>query len=361
MSSSATTSTEIPKTMKRLVVKEPGPDVKSCKIEIETIDVPIPKSGQVLIKVIAAAVNPSDYGSWKNCKIEQCPFAMGKEGCGIVVQSNMTTSMSLMSNIKVGSHVGFIGLKNKQGSYSEYVVADGVSGVFTLPNDLPLEDAASFFVNPYTAIGILDTVKHTGSKAFIHTAAASQLGQMLVKLTLQEGGIEIINVVRRQEQADILIKLGAKHVVVTDDDDEDKWKTELQTKATELNCTVAMDAVAGKMSGNLLEILPPKSTVFVYGGLAGKVENVNPMDLIYKEKQLKGFYLTSWIEKGGMIVGTVPRLLMATRKVIAGLGNNGWSSSQFQDTTMEKVQEDTVKLLESTATGIKLRVRMDTV
>ena len=88
-----------------------------------------------------------------------------------------------------------------------------------MPDDLPVEDAASFWVNPYTALGILDTAKSCGSKVLVHTAGASQLGQMMNKLVRgpeSDGGVgggyagmQIINVVRREEQVKILEALGA--------------------------------------------------------------------------------------------------------------------------------------------------------
>ena len=349
---------EIPKTMKRLVVTAPGKDIASCKIEIEELPVPEPGAGQVLIKVVAAAINPSDYGSWSRCTPEQCPFVMGKEGCGVIVKvgPGFMTSVATALTCQVGTKVGFTGLKDNQGTYSEYVVVDALIGVWPMPADFPIEDAASFFVNPYTAIAILDTVKSEGSKAFVHTAAASQLGQMIVKLAPEEN-IEVINVVRRDEQAEILKKLGAKHVIVTGSD-EAKWKAELQSKIKELDAKVAFDAIAGRMSGDLLDLIPPKGSVYIYGGLAGKVENVNPTDLIYQEKELKGFFLTSWIKKGDPI-RMMARMMAAGKKVKAGLANGGWSSTQFKDTAMEDVQADVVKLIESGATGVKLRVRFD--
>ena len=350
---------EIPKTMKRLVVTAPGKDLPSCKIGIEEVPVPEPGAGQVLVKVTAAAVNPSDYGSWYRCTPEQCPFAMGSEGCGVVVKvgPGFMTSVATALTCQVGTKVGIAGLKNKQGTYAEYVIADAPIGVYPMPADLPIEDAASFFVNPYTAIGILDTVKSKGSKAFVHTAAASQLGQMIVKLAPQEN-IEVINLVRREEQAEMLKKLGAKHVVVTGSD-EAKWKAELQSKIIELEATVAFDAIAGTMSGDLLDLMPPKGSVYIYGGLAGKAENINPLALIYQEKELKGFFLSSWIQKGDP-VRMIARMMAAGSKVNAGLANGGWSSSQFKDTTMENAQADVVKLMESSATGAKLRIRFDT-
>ena len=71
--------------MKRLVVTAPGKNVASCTIEVEEVPVPKPGSGEVLIKVHAAAINPSDYMSWFVVKPEQCPFPMGNEGSGIIV------------------------------------------------------------------------------------------------------------------------------------------------------------------------------------------------------------------------------------------------------------------------------------
>jgi NADPH2:quinone reductase len=348
-------SAKIPTTMKRLVVTASGKDVASCKIEIEEIPVPKPGSGEVLIKVAAAAIHPSDYGAWVG-KPEKCPFAMGDEGSGVVVATGggFATSLSTFT-CKVGTNVGFVSLKNKQGAYSEFVVASAIESVFAMPDDLPVEDAAAFFVNPYTAIAILDTAKKQGAKAMINTAAASQLGQMMVKLAPKEG-MEIINVVRREEQAELLKSIGANHVVVSGSGDA--WKEELKAKVEELGATVAFDAVAGRSAGDLLDVLPPKGIVNVYGVVAGKVENVDPLALIYYEKNIKGFFLTSWLMQGGML-SLFFRLMSATRKVNSGLRQGGWSSSQFKDTMLENAQADIVKLLDSSFTGQKLRIRFD--
>lgn len=343
---------EIPTTMKRLVVTAPGKDVASCKIEIEEVPVPKPARGEVLIKVVAAVINPSDYGSWFRCKPEHCPVTMGKEGSGVVVASGGGLS-SL--TIRTGSGVGFCNLPYRQGSYSEYVVATAMGSVFSMPDDLPTEDAAAFFVNPNTAIGIIDTAKSTeGAKAFVHTAAASQLGQMIVKLAPSEG-VEVINVVRREEQAELLKNIGAKHVVVSSGD---SWKEELAAKVKELGATVAFDAVAGQSTGDMMDALPKKGTVYLYGTLAGKVAGIDPIDMIYHGKKLKAFSLENWIRQGGLLA-TAIRLKMAGGKVNDGLGEGGWSRTSFMDTTLENVQADAVRLIEKSATGQKLRVRFD--
>lgn len=347
-----TNPTDIPTKMKKMIIVEKGSTVKDCKIEILTdADVPTPGPNEILVKVIAAAVNPSDYGSWTTAEPKD---AMGNEGCGIVV----STGGGLMTRrVTIGQKVGIIGAKNNQGTYSEYVTVSATDGLFPLPVEVPVEDCASFFVNPYTVLGIMDTAKSMGSKALIHTAAASQLGQMMNKLANSptSNGVEIINVVRRQEQVTILEKLGAKHIV---NSAEDNWKATLKAKVEALNCTVGFDAVAGSTSGDILGCLPSKGTLFVYGGLAGACTGIGPMELIYKQKQVKGFLLPNWIANGGLMM-TVPRMIGAGRKVNAGLGPGGWAVTQFKDIALDNVQDECVKLLEGSATGIKLRVRFD--
>jgi len=337
---------DIPKTMKRLVVTKTDPELSKCVLTVEETKVPTPKSGQVLVKVTAAAVNPSDYGSWTRAAEKYLPMAVGKEGCGIIVASGGGLLSTFSAG--VGTAVGFVNLPNYQGAYAEYVVADALH-VYALPADLNVADAASFFVNPYTAVGILDTAP----KALIHTAAASQLGQMMVQLAPKLGKT-VVNVVRRKEQIDLLTKLGAEHVICTADAD---WKEQLSNKIDELGITTAFDAVAGPMAGELLTLLPKGGTCYVYGALAGKVSQIDPMDLIYKQKHLKGFYLVEWIQAGG-ILATLPRIRHATSLVMEGL-KDGWSASQFQDTTLEKMHYDLLELMSSGATGKKLRVRLE--
>lgn len=352
---------EIPKEMKRLVVTSPGnaTSVADCTIEVETVPTPAPESGEVLIKMVAAPINPSDYGSWYKSKKESYPMPIGNEGCGIVVASG--GGMSTM-RLSVGTKVGVLASSPtangaKQGSYSEYVVANAVTGVFPMPDDVPVEDCASFFVNPYTAVGIIDTARRAGSsKAIVHTAAASQLGQMLVKLA-PSMDVEVINVVRREEQKELLGKLGAKHVVVTTSGEEDSWKAELKAKIKDLGATAAFDAVSGDMTGHIMDCMPAKGAVYLYGGLAGRAGNIDPSDLIYRRKRLEAFYLSSWIKEGGPLK-MVPRMYSAGKTVNSGLKSpDGWCCSQFQDTTMEKAHEDIVKLLDGVATGKKLRIR----
>ena len=360
-------TTAIPLEMKRLVVTSPGNggSVADCMVEVQTVPTPTLKPGEVLIKVVAAPVNPSDYGGWyKSSPSSSYPMPMGKEGCGIVISS--ASEGGLMSGITssfrcpVGTKVGFVVTDPSQGSYSEYVAVSAMTGAFPMPEDVPIEDCASFFVNPYTAVGILDTAQQAGSsRAIVHTAAASQLGQMLNKLAAANG-MEIINVVRRQEQREVLDKLGAKHIVVAADGvDDTTWKAELRDKVKDLGATCAFDAVSGDMTGHLLDCMPSGGVVYVYGVLAGKANGIDPLDLIYRRKQLKGFFLTSWLREGGAM-RMIPRMLSAGGTVNSGLkAPDGWCRSQFVDTTMEEAHVEIVRLLGTTITGKKLRIRFD--
>lgn len=335
-----------------------GSSVADCVVEVQTVPTPTPKFNEVLIKVVAAPVNPSDYGGWyRPGPTTTYPLPMGKEGCGIVVASGGMTS-SFKCPVK--SKVGFIINDNSQGSYSEYVTVSALTGAFHMLDDVPIEECASFFVNPYTAVGILDTAERANSscKAIVHTAAASQLGQMLNKLAVTKD-MEIINIVRRPEQKELLEELGAKHIIVTDGDDVETWKTELRSKVKELGVTHAFDAVSGDMTGHILDCMPSGGVVYLYGGHAGKANGINPLDLIYRRKQLKGFLLTSWLYEGGTM-RMIPRIMSASGVVNAGLQNpDGWARSQFFDTTMEKAHAEIVRLLSGSSTGKKLRIRFD--
>ena len=85
---------------------------------------------------------------------------------------------------------------------------------------------------------------------------------------------------------------------------------------------------------------------------------INPLDLIYRQKQVKGFLLQSWIQYGGMLM-MVPRMISTAKRVNAGLAKGGWSASQFKDVKLDTMQGDLVTLLEGKATGIKLCVQFD--
>ncbi len=116
-------------------------------------------------------------------------------------------------------------------------------------------EGASAFVNPLTALGMVETMKREGHKALVHTAAASSLGQMLNRICLADG-IELVNIVRRKEQAEILRAIGAKHVC---DASAPTFMEDLTEALAATGATLAFDAIGGgKLAGQILNAMEPR-------------------------------------------------------------------------------------------------------
>jgi len=340
--------------MKRLVLTMSNHDVTKAVLEIQDAPVPKPVCGEVLIKVTAAPVNPIDYDKCQTTPEDQCPMTMGSEGSGVVVASGIDGGFGAPA---IGTKVGFCIQGGDQGSWSEYVTVNSLKACFPMPERLKIEDAASFFLNPFTAVGILDTVRNnTSNNTFVHAAAASTIGQMMVKMAMEKGDVNIICVVRREEQAELLRGIGAKHIVVTGK--SDAWKGDLKRLIDEHKCTCAFDPIGGEWTGQILSLLPNKGTSFVYGGLSGPVTGIDVTDIIYNQKELKGWWLTSWL-RGYTGLWKYLRLKWTLEKVTAGLVSGGWSSTQFCDTDMENMKDDLQKQMVAGAIGTKLRIRFD--
>ncbi len=203
-------------------------------VEVGTTTFPDPTGNQVLVRMEAAPINPSDLALlFGPCDLENATYSPGKivakmpepfnsgakgrhgqrmpvgnEGAGTVIAAGD----SPMAQALVGQRVACV----PGNAFSQYAIADAA---MCLPlGDVSSEDGASAFVNPMTALGFVETAKMEGHKAIVHSAAASNLGQMLNKIC-QEDGIDLVNIVRKQEQADLLKGMGAKYVVNSSDDD----------------------------------------------------------------------------------------------------------------------------------------------
>ena len=237
--------------MKSVIYREKG----VVDYEADLMDIPKPGPGQVLIKVECAVLNPSDIYSMQgdyNGRYEY-PQTPGGEGSGTVIASGG----GFLAWTCVGKRVGFTriaesgGKFTKGGSYAEYVVTNAFQTV-TLDDNISWEQGACSFVNPITAIGLLDKIKEYKARAVIQTGAASQLGRMMIRLC-NENNIPLINVVRREEQIEMLKKdYGAKYVLNSKSEDFDD---ELYKLSKELNANVALECVAGETTGRILQTL----------------------------------------------------------------------------------------------------------
>jgi len=252
-----------------------------------------PGPGEVLVRVAAAPVNPSDLMSLRGLYgvKKTPPFTPGLEGAGVVVAAGSVGLKAL-----VGRRVACGAPEDGEGTWGEYMRTHGARCLPLLPGTDD-ERGASLIVNPLTAWALLDRVERGRHKAFVHTAAASALGKMLLRLSIRRG-IPGIHVVRREEQAALLRSLGAEHVLVSTAPDFDARAKEV---CRGLQATIAFEAVAGALTGRVLEALAKGGRVTVYGGLSEEpCGAIDPRALIFHGKSVDGFWLADWFKQAGV-------------------------------------------------------------
>jgi NADPH:quinone reductase-like Zn-dependent oxidoreductase len=288
----------------RSLIKKSG----ELQISLAQVDIPEPGENEVVVRVEASPINPSDLGlligaadmaTAKASGTRDAPVVtaqvpevamkamagrldesmpVGNEGAGVVVKTGSSDAAKAL----MGKTVAMIG----GAMYAQYRTLNARDCQVLPPGTTPA-DGASWFVNPLTALGMTETMRREGHKALVHTAAASNLGQMLNKICLKDG-IDLVNIVRSQEQAEILRKIGAKHIV---DSTSPAFMDDLTNALVETGATLAFDAIGGgKLAGQILtcmEIAVNKTAkvysrygsnvhkqVYVYGGL-----DVRPIEL----------------------------------------------------------------------------------
>lgn len=255
---------------------------------LQEVEVPIPEKGEVLIKIESSPVNPSDNsfirGIYSTKKT--LPVIPGFEASGIVV----ATGDDFMSKRLLGKAVACFAPQDGDGTWAEFMVTKN-NMVIPLKKGLDLEQGSMLMVNPLSVIAMLEIAKKGGHKAIANTAAASALGQMLNKLC-NEKKLPIVNIVRRDEQVQLLKNQGAAYVL---NSSSDNFSEELSSIFSKLRVTLAYDAIAGDIAADLLEALPSGGEVMVYGGLSEQAIPAHPGKLIFEKKKLSGFWLSEWI------------------------------------------------------------------
>lgn len=146
-------------------------------------------------------------------------------------------------------------------------------------------------INPYTAWALVGLAREAGTKAIVQTAAGSAQGRMIQRLAASHG-IGVINVVRRPEQAAELIQAGMAPALCSADADFD---TQLAALCKIHNARIAFDAVGGALTNHVARALRPGGRVIVYGGLSGEEPRIGADQLIFRDKKLEGFWLSSWL------------------------------------------------------------------
>jgi NADPH2:quinone reductase len=302
-------------------------------LEVSLAEVPVPALApdEVLVRVEATPINPSDLGLlFAGADLTRAAFSgtparpvvrvsvpadalramagrldqpmpVGNEGAGVVVDAGTASEAQAL----LGRVVALIG----GGMYAQLRVMKAALCLPLPPGTTPAE-GASCFVNPLTALGMVETMRREGHKALVHTAAASNLGQMLVKIC-QADGIPLVNVVRKPEQEALLRGLGAKYVCNTT---APSFLDDLTQALVETGATLAFDAIGGgKQVGQILACMEAAllrtakefsrygstthKQVYVYGALdRGPTEFQRSFGLSWG---IGGWLLTPFLQKIG--------------------------------------------------------------
>lgn len=263
------------------------------RLELVEKDMPTPKSDQVLIKVEATPINPSDHGvmfGWTDMSkasstgsgdstVLSAPVSshgmkvmkgrlgqalpVGNEGSGTVVAAGDSEYAQSLLGKKVAAMGG--------GMYGQY---RAVNAMMCLPlkDEHTAKEGASCFVNPLTALCFIETMRLEDHTAIVHTAAASNLGQMLNRIC-QADGVDIVNIVRRQEQVDLLKGMGANYIVNSSDD---SFMADLTDAIHTTGATLGFDATGGgKLASDILMAMEGAAArtpgaYSIYGSVAHK-------------------------------------------------------------------------------------------
>ena len=358
---------------------------KSGQLELSLAKVAIPEPGpeQVVVKVEASPINPSDLGlltgpadlsqakvsgSGADIKVTApvpqtaLPFLtarldqsmpVGNEGAGAVIKAGASEAAQKL----MGKTVSVIG----GAMYAQYRLVKAAD-CQPLPAGTKAADGASWFVNPLTALGMTETMKREGHKALVHTAAASNLGQMLNKICLKDG-IGLVNIVRSAEQARLLKGIGATHVV---DSTALTVLEDLTQALVETGATIAFDAIGGgKLVGQILtamEMAINKTAkeysrygssvhkqVYIYGGLdTGPTILNRGFGMMWG---VGGWLLTPFLQKIGR-----PDQMRLRERVVSELKTTFASHYTTTISLQEALQLDNIAAYAKRATGEKFLI-----
>lgn len=255
-------------------------------LQVREAPEPVPGRGEVRVRMIASPINPSDllmvrgrYG-----RQPSLPATPGFEGVGIVEAGS-----GLLARRVMGRRVAV--LNSGDGNWKEQVVIPARQAV-PVPRELSDEQAATFFVNPATAVVLTRHILQVPAGAWLlQTAAGSTLGRMIIQLG-RRFGFRTLNVVRRREQAEELLRLGGTAAIAANDEP-------LADRVAALTggegVRYALDAVGGTTGSEVARTLGRSGRLIVYGTLAGEPLSVDPRTLMVGQKRIEGFWLSEWV------------------------------------------------------------------
>ena len=276
----------IPSTMHAVQLDEPN-----GRLTLREIRVPRPQAGQVLIRMAAAPINPSDLGAISGFSYSgkrQFPFTAGLEGSGTVIEAGEGFMPRLLNGRRVACSAPLTG----DGTWAEYMVTSAESCV-PLNKDVSLEQGAMMLVNPLSALAIFEIAERGKHRAIVNTAATSALGGMILRIGKRRN-IPIIHVVRRQEQVDLIRGQGGEYILNSSDAD---FAEQLRTMVHTLQATLLLDAIGGSMTKDLAEAAPFGSTILLYSRLSDEDSLIDARTALAKQLHFDGWFLPNWFRE----------------------------------------------------------------
>ncbi len=280
----------VPSSMHAIQLDEPN-----GKLTLREIPVPRPQAGQVLVRMAAAPINPSDLGALAGFSYSgerHYPFTPGLEGSGTVVEAGA----GLMPRLLNGRRVACGAMLTGNGTWAEYMVTSA-SLCVPLNQRIRFEQGAMLLVNPLSALAMFEIAQQGRHRALVSTAAASALGGMILRLGKRRN-IPVIHIVRRQTQVELIRGRGGEYVLNSSDAD---FARQLQTTAHRLRATLLLDAIGGSMTQILAEAAPFGSTILLYSRLAGQDSVINPTTALVKHLHFEGWFLSNWLREKNLV------------------------------------------------------------
>jgi NADPH:quinone reductase len=363
----------------RSLVKQSG----ELELSLASVPVPAPGANEVLVRVEASPINPSDLGllfgaaDMSTVKTSGSPeqpvvtaripegamkamagrmdasMPVGNEGAGVVVAAGSSYAAQAL----MGKTVALLG----GAMYAQYrcIAADQC---LVLPAGAAPADGASSFVNPLTALGMVETMRREGHSALVHTAAASNLGQMLNRICMADG-VALVNIVRKQEQADLLKAMGAAHVCIAG---SATFLQDLTEALVATGATIAFDATGGgKLAGQILGCMEAAlnrsakeysrygstthKQVYIYGGL-----DMSPTEFnrnFGMSWGMGGWLLFPFLQKIGPAAAQVLK-----QRVAAELKTTFASRYAKEVSLAEALQPEMIAVYGQRATGVKFLI-----
>jgi len=354
------------------------------ELSLATIDLPTPAAHEVLVRMEAAPINPSDLGLLlamadvstatstgpADAPVVTAPvppavmpgltprlgesMPVGNEGSGVVVAAGENADAQAL----LGTTVAIIG----GATYGEYRAVPAMS-CLALPDGTDPRDGASCFVNPLTALSMVETMRMEGHTGLVHTAAASNLGQMLVRICLADE-VPLVNIVRRPEQADLLRGLGAEFVC---DSSSPTFTGDLTAALVATGATIAFDATGGgRLASQILGCMETainatateysrygssvQKQVYIYGGLDRRpTELIRSFGMMWS---VGGWLLTPFLQKLG-----VPGMLRLRQRVVDELTTTFASHYTDEVSLAGALSLDAIQTYAKQATGQKFLIR----